>query len=485
MFSAEKRYLAFSLNENIIKLVQAKSSGVVEKIARATVESGSPEALGSSLKTLLNGFDHKASLICVIPGSVASSKIIEVPSIDPQEIKSIINLQISRHTPYSREEVLIGYINLGQGTQNNTKMLLVIAHRNVIKDRLTILEKASLNPDKILFVPEGMGRLYSKGLNIKKDAPPIGVIDIASHVVNFVVVSRGSTTFCRSIPIGINQLIEGPEAVNKLLEEILKSIAAYTGEDSETPIGSYLVTTDHDVVKSILPALSEGLHSDIRISPYVDLIQAKAVKNTLNRDFADDSFLDVIAPIASASKCEVNLMSEEMVNKKNLEKQSKEAIKTVIAIPLLLVLLAGAIGSKMYFKSTFLNQNLRAQFAEQRQEVQKLQEKLNKVKVVTQYLQGRMISLDIIREIYRVTPTQIYLNTVVLDDDGTLTLTGISASSTGASDSMAQVYAFEKALTDSSLFKNIKRKSMTTKKDNDKDVAAFELSVQVATLSKE
>ena len=485
MFTANKRFLSFSLNENVIKLVQAQSSGLVEKVARVSAAETTPDALAQALKTLLNGFDRKASVICVIPSSVATSKVIEVPSSDPDEIKSIVNLQVSRHTPYSREEVLVGFINLGPGAANHTKIHLVIVHRNVVKDRLTILEKSALSPDKILFVPEGVGRLYFKGLNLKKDSQPVGLIDVALSSVNFMVVARGAVTFCRSIPIGVKQIIESQESVNKLLEEIAKSIEAYTSEEGEDPLGSFVVTTDNDVVKNMLPALKEGLKAEICVSSFVNLIKLGAVKNKLLKDFADDSFLDAIAPPIVAAKCEVNLMPEEMIMKKAVEKQSKDAKWIVIQTLVILVLLGSAITSKIYFKYTFLNQNLQKRYASQKQEVEKLQERINKIKVVKQYLQSRMISLEVIRELYKATPTQIYLNSIALDEDGALLVSGISASPTGISDSMSQVYNYEKALAAASLFSKVKRKSMTNKKDNNKDVVAFEIAVQVEETPKE
>ena len=71
-----------------------------------TPTAGGDEA-ALTLKSLLAPFDRKASVICTIPANAATAKNIEVPSIDPEEIKSIINLQASHHTPYSKEEVLI------------------------------------------------------------------------------------------------------------------------------------------------------------------------------------------------------------------------------------------------------------------------------------------------------------------------------------------------------------------------------------------
>jgi Tfp pilus assembly PilM family ATPase/Tfp pilus assembly protein PilN len=478
MFGADKRYLSFSLNETVIKLAQGKSSGVIEKVARISAADPSTDSLGQSLKTLLNGFDRKASVICTIPVSASTSKTIEVPSSDPQEIKSIINLQINRHTPYSREEVLVNYVNLGPGTPNHTRVLLVIVHRNVVKDRLMILEKAGLSPDKILFVPEGAGRLYSKGLNLKKDAQPLGLIDVSLNAVNFMVVSRGSAIFCRSIPIGMQQLATDSEAMAKLLEEINKSIAAYSSEDSDTPISSYVTTTDHEIVRNILPALQDGLKANVIVSPYTSFVKASAVKPKLQKDFADDSFLDVIAPVATVTKCEVNLMPDEMIAKKTVESQSKEAIKTVIGVLLILILIGAAIVSNIYFKEDFLNQTLRAKYKSQKEEVEKLQERLNKVKIVKKYLQSRMVSLEIIKELYRVTPTKIYLNSISFDEDGNLAIVGLSPSTVGFSDSMAQVNSYEKALEGSPMFQDVKT-TTSTKKDNGKDIVGFEIRLKV------
>ncbi len=483
MFGADKRYLSFSLSEAVIKIAQVKSSGIVEKVARASAADASIESLGETLKTVLNGFDRKAPVICVIPVSAATSKTIEVPSVDPQEIKSIINLQVSRHTPYSKEEVLVGYVNLGSGAANHTKVLLVIVHRNIVKDRLKILENASLNLDKIFFAPEGIGRLYSKGLNLKKDAQPVGLIDVTLTSVNFMVISGGSTIFCRSIPVGIKQLVEGQDALNTLLEEIKKSVAAYTSEDTDVPIAFYVVTTEHEVIKNILPALQEGLKAEVLNGSYLTFVKAGAVQSKLQKDFADDSFLDVIAPVTVISKCEVNLMPDEMIAKKTVERQSKEAVKTVVGALVILILLGGAIMSKIYFKDVFLNQNLKTKYAPQRQEAQKLQERLNKVKIVKKYLQGRMVSLEIIRELYRVTPTKVYLNSIAFDEDGNLTISGISPSTMGLSDSMSQVNSYEKALSASAMFKDVST-STTTKKDNGKDVVAFEIKLKVEEFSK-
>ena len=70
-------------------------------------------------------------VVGVIPSYLTITKNIEVPSRDSQEIREIINLQASRHTPYSREEIIIDYINIGAYKQNYTKVLLAVSYTHL------------------------------------------------------------------------------------------------------------------------------------------------------------------------------------------------------------------------------------------------------------------------------------------------------------------------------------------------------------------
>ena len=364
MFGADKRYLSISINEGVIKVVQATSAGVLERVARASFD---PTAGGSqavlTLKSLLAPFDRKASVICTIPANAATAKNIEVPSIDPEEIKSIINLQASHHTPYSKEEVLISFMSLGVNASNNTRLLLVIVHRDMVKERISVLEKAGLDVDKIIFVPEAQARFYSKALNLKKESPVCGIVDFSLNTTSYIIVSRGSLVFVRSIPVGIKNFIESSEGLGKLQGELKKSIDSFAQEEGNDIPHSYVVTTDVEAVRSILPALKENLGSEFLPNAFVNFVKGpKALRKKLQSDFGDDSFLDVMACAFTAAKCEVNLMPEEMMLKKTVERQSREATKAGVAAVFIMVLIGAMMMANIYFKDAFLNKNLREKF---------------------------------------------------------------------------------------------------------------------------
>jgi len=479
MFGADKKFLTISINDGVIKLAQATASGLLERVARGvfSASSGSDEA-ASVLKSLLTPFNHKLPVICVIPASAATAKNIEVPSSDPEEIKSIVNLQASRHTPYSREEVLISYINLGMNANLNTRLLLVIVHRDMVKERISILENAGLNVDKILFIPEAQARFYAKALNLKKDSAPLGIIDFSLNACSYMITSKGFLFFERHIPIGIKAIKEGGDAVAKLQDEFKKSMDAFMQEDGNEAPSSYVVTTKHDAVNNILPVLKEALGIELQVKAFSDFIKGPTdIRKKLQSGFDDDSFLDVIAPASCAIRCEINLMPEEMILKKMVDRQSQEVSKSGMAAVIIMVLVGAMIMSNIYFKDTFLNKNLRDKFASKKAQVQALQEQMNKTKLVRGYIEKRMLSLNIIYALYAIVPHTMYLNSLTVDDDGTVSIDGVS-------DTMAQVYSFVKSVDDSTMFKEAKLKSTSTKKDNGKDVAAFDIEFKLIS-SKE
>jgi hypothetical protein len=266
---------------------------------------------------------------------------------------------------------------------------------------------------------------------------------------------------------------EGGDAAAKLQEELKKSMDAFMQEDGNAAPASYMLTTAQPALNNILPVLKEGLKIEFQAKVFSGFIKAPAdVRKKLESEFADDSFLDVIAPASSAVKCEINLMPDEMVLKKLVDRQSKEISKSGVAAVIIMVLVGAMIMSNIYFKDTFLNKNLREHFAPQKAQVLVLQEQMNKVKLVRDYIKKRMVSLDIIHELYTITPHSIYLNSITVDDDGTVTIDGIS-------ETMAQVYSYVKSVDDSSMFKEAKLRSTSTKKDNGKDVAAFDIEFKL------
>jgi Tfp pilus assembly PilM family ATPase/Tfp pilus assembly protein PilN len=471
MFNQDKDHLSVSISEQSIKVAHVKSSGAVIKVARRDIHGATGDALVKELKAVLSGFNTKKSnVICVVPAGAATTKNIEIPSVDPEEIKSIIGLQAGRHTPFSRDEILVGHINLGSYQANYTKALLVIVNRNIVKERFNLFAQAGVSINQVLFSPEGIARFYAKSLNLRRESAPVGIIDVADNSTNFIIESRGAAVTCRSIPIGVKHLQGQPdEARLKLIEEIKTSIDAYRDEDADKAPDYFVLTSAHPLVKDLQGPLTEMLKINVQVSPFFGHLKAAGgLKKKLEKDFADDTLTDVIAPAVSAARSEVNLMPEEIQLKRSVEEQSRDVAQTGILAIVILILVGAILLTKIYFKDAFLNKNLRAQYSEQHNQVKQLEEKLRKTRVVRELFDSRLGTLTVMRELYAMIPTDIYLNTVNITEDGLVSINGIA-------ETTSRVYAFVSSLSGSPVFDGVKTKSTSGKKDRGKDMVAFEI----------
>jgi len=481
MFNQDKDQLSIYISEQSIKIAQVKTSGTVVRIVKRDIHGATGDALLRELKSALSGFNTKKShVICVIPASVATTKNIEIPSVDPQEINSIIGLQAGRHTPFSREEILVGHINLGSYQANYTKALLVIVNRNIVKERFTLFEQAGLSIRQVLFAPEGIARFYAKSLNLRRESAPVGIIDVGETSTNFIIASRGAAVTCRSISVGIKQMqAHLEEARAKLVEEIRTSIDSYRDEDVDRAPDYFVVTSSHPMVKELQSALTETLKINVQVSPFIGHIKAAGgIKKKLETEYSDDTMADVIAPAISASRSEVNLMPEEIQLKRTVEEQSRDVAQTGILAIVILLLVGGILMTKIYFKQAFLNKNLRAQYSQPHDEVIMLEEKLRKTRVVRDLYDSRVTTLEVMRELYSMIPKDIYLNTVNIAEDGLININGIA-------ETTSRVYAFVTSLSESKVFDGVKTKSTSGKKDRGKDMVAFEIEFSFKNPSAE
>lgn len=471
------------LNEDHFKAVQLKGSGPKAKINQVVIQDLSglaQEEFPRIIQSAIKKIDTKNSdVVYVVSSAMATTKNIEIPSVNPEEIKSIVNLQASRHTPFSREEIQIGFINTGVYKTNYTKVLLVIANRNNIKKNLDIFEDAGLKVRKVLFAPEGIAQFYTESLNLQLSKVPIGIIDIGKTATDFSVVVNGVPISSRSIAIGAGQLsTEGSVARDKLVNELAKTIDSYKSEDIDQVPSRFILTTRDSHTTDLESVLKEKLKWDAEINPYLDQVKASdGVLEQLAKNYSEYSLLDVIASSSVYPSAQINLIPEEVQLQKTVEDQGHEVLRTTMLGIIILVLIACSLGLKWYFTTAFLNK-LQETYQSSSKKVTELKTRSLKTNVIQEFLSGRMVSLDVINELYRNIPNEIYLTNILMDENGNISLQGIS-------DVPSLVFNLGSSLKDSVLFKSVEIKSTTAKKDRGKDVSAFEITLKLKSAPDE
>ena len=482
---AKNDHICISLSDETLKIVEVKGSAPSAKIAQcvAVTIAGMAEAdVSTTIQKSLKGFNTKsASVVLMVPPSITTSKNIEIPSTDEEEIKSIVNLQATRHTPYTREEIQVGFVNIGIFKGSFTKVLLVIANRLQIKSQIDAIEKAGVKVKKVLFAPEAIAQFYGSSKQVKRQTGPVGVIDIAQNNSNFVIIANGKAVAYRNILIGRNQLASDSSAQDKLADELKLTVEAYEGEGIDQVPSSFIFSSDDDLTKGLQGFLKTKLDWNIGFFPYTAQAKAgRSILGKLSNEYASNSFLDVVATAATAATARINLIPEEVQLQKSIEEQGRAIFKTAMMALTLLILVASIFAVRMHFVNQRLSK-LQTDYEDSRAKVEALETQSKKTKLIRGYLNSRMDSLDTIKELYKYVPKDVYLTRITMEESGQISVQGVSEIG-------STVYNLNKKFKESNLFQNADVKSKKAKKDRGKDAHAFEIVLEldgVETMEKQ
>ncbi len=467
-----RELVGIDLSTNNLKIAYVRTTGNKPEIVSLLTRNIGGLSEENISKIIRNCFiDLKARspvIVNTIPSHLVITKNIEIPSTDPKEIKEIINLQAGRHTPYSREEIIVDYVDIGVYKNNYTKILLIIVARNIIDKQLKILNNAGLKLDRVVFMPESIACFVTNMLKIDSEISPVSVIHIDDEFADFMVIFKSKIAFIRSIPVGAKHLTEEKERYQlKFSEELKRSFEAYQSEDIEKNPNMLVLTGAVEELSDLEPVLNSTLRLPIKMTPYFknlfisnEVLKAKSLTKHV-------SFLNVIAPLTACQELKVNLIPEEVKLRRAFEDRGKELIKTGIFVLAIFVLIFSILLSKIYFKNAYLN-NLTKKYQSLSGDAKKLEQDFARINLIKNYLLKRGYSLELLAELYNIASLDLKINNIRFDSQGKFALTGTALS-------MSTVFSFVDDMEKSKYFKEVKTKYTTKRKEELMDVTDFEL----------
>lgn len=451
-----------------VRLTQLKRE--VSHVVNVEVQGLSDDDIVSRIKASLTQMGLKTPrAFLTVPMNVIITRTIEIPSRDPAEIHEIVSLQASRHTPYSRSEIIIDTLNLGVVRENYTKVLLVIVPKEVVVRHLGILEKAGLRVERVFFPPEGVCAACTKILNSESSDTVHGIIHMDAHFTTFLVIQRGKILFVRGISIGAVNLFEEKEIYNdRFVDELQKSIESYVA-DELGPMPSQLLLTGVVAENTELDDLfNETLHIPLKHQTYFNYFSTSGAARQTVASLTRASLFNLIAPLLLFDRMRIDLVSEERKMKIELERRGRQMVKTGVLVMMLLSLVFAGFVSKLYFKKVYFAR-LQQRYAPVRAEAKELEQIFTKTQAVKGYLSERGDSIATFSELYDTLPADVRLTDVKYDGGDKFSVRGTSAS-------MSSVFAFVTSMEKSEKFKSVKTKYVTARNEEGKDVADFEIT---------
>lgn len=468
--------IGIDLNEDFLKIVHVRISSLRREVVHLVgreVRGMSDEAIIAFIRqTIADLKIVNPRAFIGVPLQSVITRSIEIPSRDPEEIREIVSLQASRHTPYSRSEIIIDTLMLGIVRESYTKVLLVIVPRDLVARQTRIVEAANLKIERIFFPPEGICYACSKILGWESNDASVAIVHMDTAFTSFIVIQKNKILFVRGISIGAEHLLEEKEIYSeRFVEELQKSLEAYVMDEAGPKPDELLLTGVVGEVTDLDDLFNETLHIPIKHQTYFNHFAISDAARALAAASKRVSFFNLIAPLLLFDKMRIDLVSEDRKLKIQLEKRGREMMKTGFLLMILFALGFVFVTEKVYFRSAYLT-HLKTRYQPVEADAKKIEQLFLKTQVIKDTLASRGRCLQTLMALIDALPRDIRVSDIKYEDAERFSVKGTSKT-------MAAVFAFVSNLDKSAQFMNVKTKYVTTRNEDGADVADFEVTMNI------
>lgn len=464
--------LCFNLQEQEVKITAITSDSLgnrrIEQSHTVNSQGMTEEELGNRLRAIVGGIRFKRPrVIGAISSNVVVTRNIEIPSKDPEEITEILSLQASRHTPYSRGEIIIDYLDLGVFKSVYTKVLFIIVPRNIVMKYYDLASQLNLRLEKIVFVPEAIGRFFWKDTSLMNDRFPVCILQIDSNASEFSIVFRGAVLFVRSISIGARHFEAAREGYSvRFIEEMKKSFDTYEGENIDLMPASIILGGATQGLEDLEGSIRDTFNMSVKQVSDPDVLPVSpSLKEQLQGQ--NVALLSASVPGLLAEDLKVDLSSEESKFSRVMIERSKQIVSSGILGMVLLGLICFTVASHIYSKTVRLQQ-LVTRYEPIKKEADALESTYTKVRAIKSYLATRGIGLEIFAEISSLISADLYLSDLRFE-------AGKKISIKGSAFKKQAIFNLVDEMGSSPLFKNVETKYITGRTEDGTELSDFEI----------
>lgn len=254
--SASRQAAVLEITPRAAKVVIASSTSPlqIERVNASTLADRAGDAL-AAVKALLDQPIGVKEVGVLFGREVFSLQRLELPSVDPKEISSMLELQLGKLTPYPRSDILYSYMPIGSLRQGYTTVLLAISPKKLIDEILQHCKSKGLSAQWVSVSTEGLEAWWAQsqiGAPVAQGQLMV-VIDVDFASTDCAILSADNQLlFTHSIPIGAEQLATNEQAKLRWLGDLVRLPRILVHEDVKGQIGRGVMTGITEGLDSIL-----------------------------------------------------------------------------------------------------------------------------------------------------------------------------------------------------------------------------------------
>ncbi len=459
-----KTTVSLEIGDSVIKLSEAVffKRKRVFRLAKRNLSSKEDTNISQEIKNLFDSLNiSQRRVLLNIPRHLVMVRFLRFPSISDNEIKNMVKMESVKQMPYATEEIIFGYRIIEKSKDGYSNVLLAIVQANIVNRFVNILKNAGLDIAKIALGSESLFGWYSVVAGRKVGDVNTALINIDAGYIDIDIVKKGNLAFAR----GFSYRVESKNAI----AEIKKSIATFRKESS-LDVDKIVISGANNKVNELEPHIKEELGIPLEI---IDQTKNIELHKTPDTDLGNTSFIELIGLSLKNGDMKINLLPESMIEANELYFLKKILARTAVLLTCIILIFSGLITEKLSDKSRCLS-FLDSKLSLMEPTVTKAKRMKKDIKIVKEEIQKKPLALNIITEIYKITPGGVKFNMLDYRSNRSLILRGNAPS-------LDDVIKFISILEESQYFENVKMKYTTKRTVRDKRITDFEI---VCMLSK-
>jgi len=478
--TASQGLAVVALDGQWLKVLQVDGPPSARRIVKAMaqrVEGAGPDVLAKTFREACGADGASPEVLVAHPTHLCTVRLFSLPSTDPKEVRDIVELQAEKHTPYAREEVLTDFTVLERDRSGYSRVLLVIAHQDVVHRCVQLVEASGLTLDRVGCELEGLATWFR---SLKRIGAPIQgatlLVDVDGGTTTLAIMQQGHIRFQRSLATGAEQLADDPEhAGDRLVGELQRSLEAVEADGQTAKVQEVVLTGASGRLDELKALIERGLDVPVRaVSAWTDR-EASASARVALEVLPDVSFASLIGLVLGHSA--IDLTPQQTKLHQAFEARAKSLVllgcQGVAALILLSVLFIGqAQKQERYYKT------LKALQATTSQDALAVEEALGQLAFVKERLYQHAQLLDVVETLATASPPEIQWESLAFTQGAEAVLKGTSAQ-------LPNIYEFVASLDGSPLFGQVETKRVARGKGGGgEDLTVFEISCPLAAAGR-
>jgi len=467
----EKSVISLEICKKHIKLCEAsffkRRPPVFRLIKKDTpsednaISEGLTELFGTHRLTAKNVFLN-------IPRYLVMARVLHLPSVNDAEIKSMARMEAVKQVPYAADDITMDHRVLRKFKDGYSDVLLIMSQAGMINRFINILKNAGLKAEKVALSSECLFAWYSaiREKSRKKSENNIALVNVDSEYIDMGITRGGELVFTRAFSYTLGE----PDAAQKIAGEIRKSITVYQ-RDNNLKVEKMLISGAGSKIGMIEPVLREDGALAVELLEQAEGIElAEEAGSALD----DASFVELIGLSLNAGEARIDLLPEKMKEDTEFRIFRKALTKTLILLGFVLLVFLGLAGQKIFYKYRLLAlMDSEIKIIEPR--VTEAKRMRGDLKIIKNEIEMRPLAIDVLAEIYRITPNDMAFNLIDYENKKSLALRGTASS-------LESIIGFITILEGAEYFGNVKLKYTAKRKRRNAEKTDFEITCQLTNV---